>query len=405
MASPASKIAACPRPINRATDELEQRLERIEEAGLTRTLRPIGPANTPHIIIDGRPCLLMASNDYLGLNSHPSLAEAGLESILTEGSGTGASRLISGTLDAHARLEQDIARFKHAQAALFMATGYMTNLSVITGLAGPGDLIVSDELNHASIIDACRMSRAQVKIYPHRDASVAARLLHENHGSLKLLVTDGVFSMDGDLAPLPELLSAVREEGALLVVDDAHATGVWGPSGRGTVEHFNITPPEDLVMVGTFSKALGGLGGFCAASNLVISSLVNCARPFLYSTAPPPAQIAVARAALCLVDEEPELRQRLRNLCTRLRTGIEGLGLSIASLEGPIIPVLVGEARSALALAKALLDRGVYVPAIRPPTVPDGTCRLRFTVTAAHKPADIDQAVDALAAAVKETGL
>jgi 7-keto-8-aminopelargonate synthetase-like enzyme len=229
MASPAIEPApearsARARP---ALDELVDRLERIEDAGLTRTLRPIGPINAPRITIEGRPCLLMASNDYLGLNQHPRLAEAALEAALTKGTGTGASRLISGTLDAHAALEKDIARFKHAQAALFMTTGYMTNLSVITGLAGPGDLIVSDELNHASIIDACRMSRAEVKIYPHRDAGAAARLLQGNHGQLKLLVTDGVFSMDGDLAPLPELLAAAQESGALLVVDDAHGTGVW----------------------------------------------------------------------------------------------------------------------------------------------------------------------------------
>lgn len=405
MASPAIKPAPEAHPTRPALGELEDRLERIEDAGLTRTLRPIGPVNTPHITIDGRACLLMASNDYLGLNRHPRLAEAALESALTEGTGTGASRLISGTLDAHAALEKDIAQFKHAQAALFMATGYMTNLAVITGLAGPGDLIVSDDLNHASIIDACRLSRAQVKIYPHRDAATAAKLLQGNHGQLKLLVTDGVFSMDGDLAPLPQLLPAAQEAGALLVVDDAHGTGVWGPTGRGTVEHFGITPPDDLVMVGTFSKALGGQGGFCAASDLVIRTLVNQARPFLYSTAPPPSQIAAARAALRLVDDEPVLRHHLSNLCARLRAGIEDLGLSVASSQGPIVPVLVGETRRTLALAKALLMRNVYVPAIRPPTVPDGTCRLRFTVTAAHTQEDIDQAIAALASAIKEVGL
>lgn len=402
MASPAIKPVPEARAARPALDELVDRLGRIEDAGLTRTLRPIGPVNTPHITIEGRSCLLMASNDYLGLNRHPRLAEAALEAALTEGTGTGASRLISGTLDAHAALEKDIARFKHAQAALFMTTGYMTNLSVITGLAGSGDLIVSDELNHASIIDACRLSRAEVKVYPHRNAAAAARLLRERPARLKLLVTDGVFSMDGDLAPLPELLAAAQDAGALLMVDDAHGTGVWGQTGRGTVEHFGITPPEDLVMVGTFSKALGGQGGFCAASDLVIRALVNQARPFLYSTAPPPAQLAAARAALRLVDDEPQLRAELRGLCSRLRAGLAGLGLSVVSSEGPIVPVLVGEARQTLALAKALLDRGVYVPAIRPPTVPEGTCRLRFTVTAAHKPGDIDQAIEALRDAVQE---
>lgn len=405
MASPAKGHIAAEPLSNSALDELEKRLGRIDEAGLTRILRTIGPVNDPRITIGGRECLLMASNDYLGLNRHPRLAEAALEAALTCGTGSGASRLISGTLDAHVELEHGIAQFKHAEAALFMSTGYMTNLSVITGLAGPGDLIVSDELNHASIIDACRLSRAEVKVYPHRDSFTAYDLLAESHAPLKLLVTDGVFSMDGDLAPLPELLSAAQRTGALLVVDDAHGTGVWGPTGRGTVEHFNITPPPDLVMVGTFSKALGGQGGFCASSRAVIDTLVNKARPFLYSTAPPPAQLHAARAALELVDKEPELRERLHSLCARFRQGISELGLSLVSAEGPIVPVLVGEARQTLAMAKALLDQGVYVPAIRPPTVPEGTCRLRFTVTAAHRPEDIDQAVSALSAASKEIGL
>jgi 8-amino-7-oxononanoate synthase len=405
MAMPAKKQVEAELAANSALSELERRLGCIDDAGLTRILRAIGPVNDPHITIGGRDCLLMASNDYLGLNRHPRLAEAALEAALTSGTGSGASRLISGTLDAHEELESDIARFKHAEAALFMSTGYMTNLSVITGLAGPGDLIVSDELNHASIIDACRLSRAEVKVYPHCKHSAAYDRLAESEARLKLLVTDGVFSMDGDIAPLPALLSAAQKAGALLVVDDAHGTGIWGATGRGTVEHFSITPPPDLVMVGTFSKALGGQGGFCASSRMVIDTLINRARPFLYSTAPPPSQLQAARAALKLMDEEPELRQRLHALCARLRNGIADLGLSLVSSEGPIVPVLVGEARRTLALAKALLERGVYVPAIRPPTVPEGTCRLRFTVTAAHTPEDIDQAVSALASAIEETGL
>lgn len=405
MAKPARETAASTPTAQPSLHELGRRLREVEAQGLTRALRPIGPANGPRVTIGGRPCLLMASNDYLGLNQHPRLAEAALEAALTQGAGSGASRLISGTLDAHARLEKEIAAFKSAEAALFMATGYMTNLSVITGLAGPGDLIVSDRLNHASIIDACRLSRAQVKIYAHGDADEAGRRLRENQGGIKLLVTDGVFSMDGDLAPLPELLQAAQANGALLVVDDAHGTGVYGKRGRGTLEHFGLTPAPELVMVGTFSKALGGLGGFCAASRPVIDMLVNRARPFLYSTAPPPAQIAAALAGLALVDEEPHLRQRLHALCGRLREGIGRLGLRVISSQGPIVPVLVGEARQALALAQALLERGVYAPAIRPPTVPEGTSRLRLTVTAAHAPQDIDQALEALAGAVREAGL
>lgn len=389
-----------------AMDILASRVADQRARGLTRRLVSVGPSCGRFVSVRGRRCLLMASNDYLGLAGHPRLAQASLEAALACGAGSGASRLISGTLEAHLELERSIAHFKHAPAALFFPTGYMTNLGVVSTLAGEGDLIVSDRLNHASLIDACRLSHAQVRVYPHGDAAKAEELLAQGpeHG-IKLLVTDGVFSMDGDLAPVPALLQAARRQGALLVIDDAHATGVWGKTGRGTLEHFCLEPGPEVVMLGTFSKALGGLGGFAAGAEEVIQALVHGARSLLYSTAPPPAQAAVARAALELVDAEPWRRERLHTLSALLRRRLAEAGLTVAGQAGPIVPVLTGSAQAALELAEGLWRRGVFAPAVRPPTVPEGASRIRLTVTAAHEEQDIQDAAQALAEAARETGL
>ena len=385
---------------------LADRARMLREQGLGRGLVSVGPSCGRWAEIKGQRCLLMASNDYLGLAGHPRLAQAAVQAAATRGTGSGASRLISGTLESHLELERSIAAFKHTEAALFFPTGYMTNLGVVTALAGEGDLIVSDQLNHASLIDACRLSHAQVKIYPHGDAAQAARLLAQGpeHG-LKLLVSDGVFSMDGDLAPIPALLAAAREHGALLVIDDAHATGVYGPHGRGTLEHFGLEPCPELVMSGTFSKALGGLGGYAAGADEVIQALVDSCRPFIYSTAPPPTQVAVAQAGLELVDQEPWRRDRLRELGQALRSHLADAGLTALSQEGPIVPVLVGNAARTVALGQALIAKGVFAPAVRPPTVPAETSRIRLTVTAAHEMQDMEMAAHALAEAAQEVGL
>ncbi len=393
-------------PAHPALTVLQGRLRRLEQQGLARALRPVGPATGPRVRVEGRDCLLMAGNDYLGLSRHPELARAAAEAARELGTGSGASRLVSGTLDCHASLEQELARFKGAPAALYLATGYMTNLAAVAGLVGPDDLVVSDELNHASIIDACRLSRARVLIYPHRDHRAAARLLSGHPGRVKLLVSDGVFSMDGDLAPVPELLSAAREAGALLVLDDAHATGVWGRRGRGSLEHFGLEAAAgEVVVVGTCSKALGGMGGFVTGPREVIDTLVHRARSLMYTTAPPPPQVAVVAASLRLLQQEPWRRRHLHQLCRRLRRGLGQCGFQVLSDQGPIVPVLVGRTEPTLALARALWRRGVYAPAMRPPTVPPGRCRLRFTVTAAHRPEEMDQAVEALAGAAREVGL
>lgn len=380
---------------------LRSRLAELKDAGLERRLTAIGPANGPWVQVNGKRCLLMASNDYLGLSGHPALALASRQAMV-HGTGSGASRLISGTLDGHVSLERDIARFKGTPAALFLPTGYMTNLALITGLTAPGDVVLSDELNHASIVDACRLSRAQVRVYPHKDHRALAELLAKSGPGLKLIVSDGVFSMDGDVAPLPQLLALAKEHGALLAVDDAHGTGVWGSSGRGTAEHFSLEHAPQLVMMGTFSKALGGMGGFVAGAQEIIDTLVHRARPFLYSTAPPPAQVAAAARSLRLVDEEPWRREKVHQLSLRLRQGMIAAGHTPLSDTGPIAPLLVGGAKPAVALARAMWQRGVFVPAVRPPTVPEGTSRLRFTLTAAHTEEDVDLALAALQDAWQE---
>ncbi|MFH1060890.1 MAG: 8-amino-7-oxononanoate synthase [Pseudomonadota bacterium] len=387
-----------------ALDILAQRLDDQRRRGLARALRGVGPATGPWVRVEGRPVLLMASNDYLGLARHPRLAAAAAEAAGRLGSGSAASRLVSGTLDLHQELEKRIAAFKETEAALFFATGYMANLGAVAGLGRKGDYVVSDALNHASLIDACRLSRAELKVYPHADAAQAEALLAQAPaGALKLLVTDGVFSMDGDLAPLPALMDAARRQGALLVVDDAHATGVWGPRGRGSLDHFGLAPGPELVMVGTFSKALGGLGGFVAGAQTVIDSLIHQARSFLYTTAPPPVQAAVAMEALALVDDEAWRRQRLVELGEVFRRRLHGLGFSLLSTAGPIVPLMVGAAQPALILAAGLLRHGVLAPAMRPPTVPEGASRIRFTITAAHTETDLETAAQALLAASQET--
>lgn len=389
-----------------ALDLLAQRQAAQAARGLARRLWPVGPATGPWVERDGRRVLLMASNDYLGLARHPRLARAAARAAADCGSGSGASRLVSGTLDAHLALERAIAEFKETEAALFFATGYMANLGAVAGLAQAGDTIISDALNHASLIDACRLSRAQVEVYPHGDAAAAEALLAQASGDgLKLLVTDGVFSMDGDLAPLPELLAAARRHQALLVVDDAHATGVWGASGRGTAEHFGLAPCPELVMVGTFSKALGGLGGFVAGDRVVIANLVHQARSLLYTTAPPPAQLGAALAGLQVIQDEPWRREKLHQLCAGFRARLAGLGFTLLSAAGPIVPLLVGDAQRSLAMAEALLRQGVLAPAMRPPTVPEGSSRIRLTVTAAHGEEELELAVRALTRAAEETGL
>jgi 8-amino-7-oxononanoate synthase len=386
-------------------DFLHDQLEDLKRQGLYRSLKDVeGPTGTS-LIIDGRKALQFASNDYLGLANHPRLKAAAREAVERYGAGSGSSRLVCGNLDLNRTLEEKVAQLKQKEAALLYSTGYMANLGVITALAGEGDLIVSDEFNHASIVDACRLSRAQVMVYPHRRMDVLEQLLTgAGRFRRRLIVTDGIFSMDGDMAPLPDLVILAEQYACMLMVDDAHATGVLGPNGGGTGDHFGLAEKIDIAM-GTFGKALGGFGAFVAGDRSLREFLINRSRPFMFTTGLPPSVIASAVAALAVVEEEPELRARLRDNANRLRQGITQLGFTVAGGETQIIPLLVGDASLTMQMAGLLLEEGVFIQGIRPPSVPQGTSRLRITVSAAHSPGEVAFALEALEKAGRKVGI
>jgi 8-amino-7-oxononanoate synthase len=386
-------------------DFLHDQLEDLKRQGLYRSLKDVeGPTGTS-LIIDGRKALQFASNDYLGLANHPRLKAAAGEAVARYGAGAGSSRLVCGNLDLNRQLEEKVAQLKHKETALLYSTGYMANLGVITALAGEGDLIVSDEFNHASIVDACRLSRAQVMVYPHKRMDVLEQLLAgAGRFRRRLIVTDGIFSMDGDMAPLPDLVTLAEQYACMLMVDDAHATGVLGPNGGGTGDHFGLAEKIDIAM-GTFGKALGGFGAFVAGDRSLREFLINRSRPFMFTTGLPPSVIASAVAALAVVEEEPELRARLRENANRLRQGITQLGFSVAGGETQIIPLLVGDASLTMQMAALLLEEGVFIQGIRPPSVPQGTSRLRITVSAAHSPGEVAFALEALEKAGRKVGI
>ena len=359
-------------------------IQSLKGRQLHRSPRSVESGIGAKTMVSGREVLLFCSNDYLGLACDPQLKAAARQAIRKWGTGSGASRLVSGNLSLYEDLETQLAAFKGTEAALVFSTGYAAHLGTIPAFAGPGDLILSDALNHASIVDACRLSRARVTVYPHRDADAVEHLLKTRSGEGKILVvTDGIFSMDGDLAPLVELARCCERHDALLLVDDAHGTGVLGAGGRGTAEQLGVHS-SNMVHMGTFSKALGGLGGFIAGTHLVRDYLVNQARTLIYSTGLPPATLAANREALRVVDEQPERRTHLRSLQQTLRSGLQALGYHVPDDPTPIVPVLVGTEEAALDMSDFLWERGIFVPAIRPPTVPDGTCRLRISLSAAH---------------------
>jgi 8-amino-7-oxononanoate synthase len=362
---------------------------------------PIGP----HVVIDGRDTLLLCTNDYLGLAKHPAVQLAAKRAVDTYGAGAGASRLVAGTLPIHEELEASIARLKGTESALVFGSGYLANIGIISALMRAGDTIYSDELNHASIIDACRLSRATVKIFPHRNARALAVML-ENCGDARrqLIVTDGVFSMDGDIAPLEELARLASEFECHLMVDDAHATGVLGPRGKGTAAHFGLNDEVDVQM-GTLSKALGSYGAFVAGSDELIRYLVNRARSFIFTTGLPPASAAAALEALRVAEREPYRRERLWSNAAVLRNGLVSMGFDVGFSETFIIPVIIGGARACLAMAEALLGEGVFAQAIRPPSVAEGASRLRVVPTADHETADIERALDAFERAGRNCGI
>jgi 8-amino-7-oxononanoate synthase len=387
---------------------LEQRLaaelEGLDRAGLRRRLRPLASAPDVEVEVDGRRALLLASNNYLGLATHPAVRAAAAAAIERWGCGTGASRLIAGHSELHAEVEAKLAALKGTEAALLFPSGYQANVGAITALVGAGDHVFSDALNHASIIDGCRLSRARVHVYPHADAAALDALLAgAPRSGRRLVVTDTVFSMDGDRAPLAALLAAAERHGADVMVDEAHATGVLGARGAGLAEADGLGA-RIAVHMGTLGKALGSAGAYIAGSRALVDLLVNRARTFVFTTGLAPAAVAAAGAALDIVAAEPERRIRVAEHAARLRGGLRALGLDVFG-DTHIVPVLVGDNARTLSFADALLARGVLVAAVRPPTVPAATARIRATPMASHTPAHVDRALAAFAAAGREVGL
>ncbi len=384
--------------------DVAARLAELRRTGLHRRLRVIEGPQGPRVLLDGADVLLLCSNNYLGLADHPRVRQAAGEAAERYGAGAGASRLISGTMSLHRKLEGRLAEFKQTEAALLYGSGYMANVGVLTALAGPGAVVFSDELNHASIIDGCRLSRAQTFVYRHRDLEHLESGLREAGERARLIVTDGVFSMDGDVAPLRELAELARRHRCMLVVDDAHATGALGPGGRGAVAAAGVGSEVDVV-VGTLGKALGGYGAYVCASAQLVELLVNTSRPFIYSTAPPPPSVGAALAALGMLADRPGLVEQLRRNAATLREALSAQGLRTGGSRTQIIPVEVGDARRAMALCERTLEGGVFAQAIRPPTVPPDSSRLRLTVMANHRADELRAAARVIGAAARALGV
>ena len=386
---------------------MRRRLEALRSRRLYRQLRVVPDGAQPWITVDGRRLLNLSSNNYLGLATHPSV-KAAAAAAETHGCGAGSSRLIAGTFPLHQALETRLGSFKQAEGALLFNTGYTANLGVIPALVGPGDLVLSDELNHASLIDGCRLSRAEYRIYPHCDVAFLEHELssavRENHRGRRLVVTDTVFSMDGDVAPLRAIADLCGAYGAMLLVDEAHGTGCLGPGGRGLVAELGLER-EVTVSMSTLSKALGSFGAFVTGSSLVMEYLVNVCRSFIFSTALPPPVVAASLAALDVLEREPELVERLQDNGAFFRQGLQALGFNTLRSETHIVPVLVGDSARALQMAEVLRQEGVFVVAIRPPTVPFGSARIRASVMATHTRADLELAREAFERVGKREGL
>lgn len=377
-------------------DDLKDELTVLEASGRKRALRTVVGAPGRLVQLDGHTVVNFSSNNYLGLADHPALGRAAAEAIEKAGVGAGASRLIVGNQDIHERLEQELARFHGKPAALLFNSGYNANLGVIPVLAGEGDVVFSDTLNHASIIDGCRLSKADIRLYPHGDVDALRRLLHDHPGRRRLVVTDSVFSMGGDRAPLAALSGLCAERGAVLVIDEAHATGVLGPEGRGAAAEAGV---EAHVQMGTLGKAFGSFGAYVTGRRELIELLLNRARSFVFTTALPPSIVAATRAALHLIQsqEGQALRDRLSSHVERFRDGLARLGLLRPGAGStPIFPVIVGDDARVMECCERLLARGLYAQGIRPPTVPRGTARLRFALMATHTSEDLDRALEEL---------
>jgi glycine C-acetyltransferase/8-amino-7-oxononanoate synthase len=405
---------------------IAEALAELERLGLSRRLRMVSGPQGPRVLLDGRPVLLLCSNNYLGLADHPRIRAAAAEAAMRWGVGAGASRLVSGTMTIHRRLEEGLAGFAASEACVLFGSGYLANVGLIGALAGHGDTVFSDELNHASIVDGCRLSGAEVIVYRHRDIDHLDWLLrrHDKGAGAKrggargggrasratepgdgtLIVTDSVFSMDGDVAPLAEIVELARLHGGRVAVDEAHAIGACGPGGRGVVAQAGLEAEVDVI-VGTLGKALGSYGAYVCADRELVRYLINTARPLIFSTAPPPPAVAGALAALELLQERPQRVQKLRSNARVLRRALASEGFPVLDGETHIVALVVGDEHMAMRLCQEAVERGVFAQAIRPPAVPAGTARLRLAAMASHTVAELRTAARVLADAARATGL
>ena len=381
--------------------DIGRRLEELHDRGLYRRTRLVNGPQGPRVTLDGKPVLLLCSNNYLGLADHPRVRQAAADAAMRWGVGAGSSRLVSGTMTIHERLERSLAEFERTESAVLFGSGYLANVGVLTALGGSGQTIFSDSLNHASIIDGCRLARAQTFVYEHCDLDHLEWALREHACEGDVIVTDSVFSMDGDVAPLREIVELARHHGARVVVDEAHATGALGPGGRGAVAEAGLEGQVDVI-VGTLSKALGSYGGYVCARREIIELLLNSSRSLIFSTAPPPPAVAGAQAALELLIEQPLRPEKLQATADLLRRELAGAGIPVSPGRTQIVPLVVGDAGEAVRLCEAALTRGVFAQAIRPPTVPEGSSRLRLTVMTSHTASELVGAVAALATAAHD---
>jgi glycine C-acetyltransferase/8-amino-7-oxononanoate synthase len=383
--------------------EIHERLDELRELGLFRRMRLVSGPQGPRVVLDGKPVLLLCSNNYLGLADHPRVREAAADAAMRWGVGAGASRLVSGTMTVHRRLEERLSAFKGSEATLLFGSGYLANLGVVSALSRAGEMVFSDALNHASIVDGCRLSKAETFVYDHCDMDHLDWGLRQAEGRGALIVTDSVFSMDGDVAPLAEIVDLARRHDARVVVDEAHATGCVGPGGRGAVSEAGLDGEIDVV-VGTLGKALGSYGAFACCSKPMAQFLVNTARTLIFSTAPPPPAVAGALAALELLEEQPRRVEKLQANADTLRHELAGEGFDVAASTTQVIPLIIGDAAVAMRVCEKAIERGVFAQAIRPPTVPEGTSRLRLAVMASHTPSELRDAARALAKAALQAG-
>ena len=390
-----------PDPLAYLTAELDV----LKEQGLYRKLRILEDEQKPQTTFDHRSVVNLSSNNYLGLTTHPRLRERALEATRKYGVGTGSVRTIAGTMDIHMELERRLAEFKKTEAVVVFQSGFAANAGTVSAVLGKDDVVISDELNHASIIDGARLSRAAIKVFPHKDVDAARKILRSLPASQrKLLITDGVFSMDGDLGPLPALCTLAEEFGCIMMVDDAHASGVFGRNGRGTIDHFDVHGRVDI-QVGTLSKAIGVLGGYVAGTRALIELLYHRARPFLFSTSHPPGVAAACIAAIDVLLEEPKIIDRLWENTRFFQSGLKSLGFNTGASEGPITPVIVGDGALAMKLSDRLFDAGVFAQGIAFPTVAAGTARVRTIVTATHTRDELQFALDAFGSVGRALGI